>query len=71
MRIEALNYALRDIPEEKIRPHSSVNMGPRIHPLADDRAHVEDQGAGHSFEAANPPMHEYHIFEDLKLPTAS
>jgi 5-methyltetrahydropteroyltriglutamate--homocysteine methyltransferase len=32
MRIEALNYALRDIPEDRVRFHTcfGVNMGPRV-----------------------------------------
>jgi 5-methyltetrahydropteroyltriglutamate--homocysteine methyltransferase len=73
-RIEVLNYALRDIPEEKIRFHTcfGVNMGPRIF---DDT--LEDmigpmlriKAQAYSFEAANPRhMHEYHVFEDVNLP---
>ncbi len=74
LRIEALNYALRDIPEEKIRFHTcfGVNHGPRtsdatlaemIHPI------LRIKAGAYSFEAANPRhMHEYHVFEDVKLP---
>jgi 5-methyltetrahydropteroyltriglutamate--homocysteine methyltransferase len=74
MRIEALNYALRDIPEEKIRFHTcfGVNMGPRVY---DDTLAemigpmLKIKAQAYSFEAANPRhMHEYHVFEDLKLP---
>ena len=74
MRIEALNNALRDIPEDRIRFHTcfGVNMGPRV---CDDT--LEDmigpmlkiKAQAYSFEAANPRhMHEYHVFEDVKLP---
>jgi 5-methyltetrahydropteroyltriglutamate--homocysteine methyltransferase len=73
-RIEVLNYALRDIPEEKIRFHTcfGVNMGPRIY---DDTLEemigpmLRIKAQAYSFEAANPRhMHEYHVFERLKLP---
>jgi 5-methyltetrahydropteroyltriglutamate--homocysteine methyltransferase len=74
MRIEVMNHALRDIPEEKIRFHTcfGVNMGPRVY---DDT--LEDmigpmlkiKAGAYSFEAANPRhMHEYHVFENVKLP---
>jgi 5-methyltetrahydropteroyltriglutamate--homocysteine methyltransferase len=74
MRIEALNFALRDIPEERVRFHTcfGVNMGPRV---TDDM--LEDilgpmlriNAQAYSFEAANPRhMHEYHVFERVKLP---
>jgi 5-methyltetrahydropteroyltriglutamate--homocysteine methyltransferase len=73
-RIEALNYALRDIPEDKIRFHTcfGVNMGPRVcdDTLADMIGPMlKIKAAAYSFEAANPRhMHEYHVFEDVKLP---
>jgi 5-methyltetrahydropteroyltriglutamate--homocysteine methyltransferase len=73
-RIETLNYALRDIPEDKIRFHTcfGVNMGPRV--LDDTLADMIGpmltiKAQAYSFEAANPRhMHEYHVFEDVKLP---
>lgn len=74
MRIEALNNALRGIPEDRIRFHTcfGVNMGPRI---LDDTLEemigpmLKIKAQAYSFEAANPRhMHEYHVFEDLKLP---
>ena len=73
MRIEALNYALRDIPEEKIRFHTcfGVNHGPRIY---DDTLEemigpmLKVKAQAYSFEAANPRhAHEYHVFERVKL----
>ena len=35
VRVEALNYALRDISQEKIRFHTcyGINMGPRVHDM--------------------------------------
>jgi len=74
LRIEALNYALHDIPEEKVRFHTcfGVNHGPRIYDvtLAEMIQPMLRINAGaYSFEAANPRhMHEYHVFEDVKLP---
>jgi 5-methyltetrahydropteroyltriglutamate--homocysteine methyltransferase len=74
MRIDALNYALRNIPEEKVRFHTcfGVNHGPRIYDatLAELIGPILRINAGaYSFEAANPRhMHEYHVFEDVKLP---
>jgi 5-methyltetrahydropteroyltriglutamate--homocysteine methyltransferase len=74
MRIEALNYALRGIPEGRVRFHTcfGVNHGPRIY----DSTLAEMIGPmlrinadAYSFEAANPRhLHEYHVFEDVKLP---
>ena len=73
-RIEALNYALRDIPEDRIRFHTcfGVNMGPRV---LDDTLEemigpmLKIKAQAYSFEAANPRhMHEYHVFERVKLP---
>ena len=35
VRVEALNYALRDIPRDRVRFHTcySINMGPRVHDM--------------------------------------
>jgi 5-methyltetrahydropteroyltriglutamate--homocysteine methyltransferase len=74
MRIEALNYALRDIPEDKIRFHTcfGVNMGPRVLDTTLDEMigpMLSIKAQAYSFEAANPRhMHEYHVFERVKLP---
>jgi len=39
MQVEALNYALRGIPQDRIRYHTcySINMGPRLHDM-----HIKD-----------------------------
>jgi 5-methyltetrahydropteroyltriglutamate--homocysteine methyltransferase len=74
MRIEALNYALRDISEDRVRFHTcfGVNMGPRVtdaslEEILEPMLRIKAQA--YSFEAANPRhMHEYHVFERVKLP---
>ncbi len=74
MRIEALNHALRGIPEERSRYHicwGSWN-GPHAFdvPLKDIVDFVTQVRVGHySFEAANPRhAHEWRIWENVKLP---
>lgn len=72
--VEAINHSIRNIPEEKIRFHTcyGINEGPRIHeaPMADVAQYMLNVKAGaYSFEAANARHeHEYHIWEDIKLP---
>jgi 5-methyltetrahydropteroyltriglutamate--homocysteine methyltransferase len=72
--VEALNYALRGIPPEKIRFHTcyGINEGPRVHDalLKDIVELILKVNAGaYSFEAANARHeHEYHIWENVKLP---
>jgi len=73
-RVEVLNYALRDLPTERVRYHTcyGVNFGPRVSDLG--LAEVVDiffaiNAAAYSFEAANPRHeHEFHVFERVKLP---
>jgi len=67
LRVEALNSALKGIPEEKIRFHTcySVNMGPRVHDMQlKDIIDVilKVRAGGISFEAANP-RHEHETEE--------
>ena len=73
-RIERLNYALRGIPQDRIRYHTcyGVNQGPLIYTL-----HLKDyvrnmlrvNAQAISFEVMNPRhMHDYHTFEDVKIP---
>jgi 5-methyltetrahydropteroyltriglutamate--homocysteine methyltransferase len=67
LRVEALNTALKGIPEEKIRFHTcySVNMGPRVHDMQlKDIIDVilKVKASGISFEAANP-RHEHEAEE--------
>jgi 5-methyltetrahydropteroyltriglutamate--homocysteine methyltransferase len=73
MRIDALNHALKGIPEARSRYHicwGSWN-GPHAFdvPLKDIVDLVLQVRVGHySFEAANPRhAHEWHVWENLKL----
>lgn len=74
IRIEAQNYALRDIPEDRVRFH--LCYGPAMAPKIDDPMlgefidrMLEIHAAAYSFEAANPRHYtDYHVFEDVKLP---
>ena len=73
-RVEAINYALRGIPREKVRFHTcySIDVGPRVYDmeLKDivDLMFKIDAGA-YSFEIANPRHeHEYHVFERVRPP---
>jgi 5-methyltetrahydropteroyltriglutamate--homocysteine methyltransferase len=72
--VEAANAALDGIPAEKVRYHTcyGINEGPRLYEaaLADivDYALRVNSGS-FSFEAANPRHeHEYHLFEQVKVP---
>ncbi|HVA25081.1 MAG TPA: cobalamin-independent methionine synthase II family protein, partial [Chloroflexota bacterium] len=72
--VEAINHALRGIPAEKIRFHTcyGINEGPRIHDAALKdyiQLMLRINAGAYSFEAANPRhQHEWHVFEDTKLP---
>jgi 5-methyltetrahydropteroyltriglutamate--homocysteine methyltransferase len=74
VRVEALNHALRGIPEEKVRHHTcyGINMGPRVHDM--EVKHLLDiilkiKAGAYSFEAANPRHeHEWVIWGNAKLP---
>ena len=74
LRLEALNYALDDLPADRMRLHlcwGNFN-GPHLEdgPLRDalDRA-FRARPAAISFEGANPRHeHEWAVFEDVKLP---
>ncbi len=73
-RVEALNYALRDLPIEHIRHHTcyGINMGPRTNDM--EFGNIADlalkvRASFYSFEAANPRHeHEWRIWEELHLP---
>jgi 5-methyltetrahydropteroyltriglutamate--homocysteine methyltransferase len=74
LRIEALNYALRDIPEERVRFHicwGSWN-GPHTSdaPLRDVIEYVFKVNAGaYLIESSNPRhQHEWQIWEEMRLP---
>ncbi len=72
--VEALNFALRRIPQERVRYHTcyGINEGPRIYdvPLKEIVDLMLRVNAGaYSFEAANARHeHEYHLWESAKLP---
>ena len=72
--VEALNHALRGIPEDRIRLHTcyGLNHGPRLNdiPLAEVAPVMLRINAGaYSFEVANPRhQHEWRIWADQKLP---
>jgi 5-methyltetrahydropteroyltriglutamate--homocysteine methyltransferase len=74
LRVEVLNYALRDIPPEKVRFHTcyGINIGPRIHEVGlQDVVHLflKINAGAYSFEAANPRHdHEWRVWERVKLP---
>jgi 5-methyltetrahydropteroyltriglutamate--homocysteine methyltransferase len=72
--VEALNHALRGIPEDRIRLHTcyGLNHGPRLNdiPLAEVVPVMLRINAGaYSFEVANPRhQHEWRIWADAALP---
>jgi len=74
LRVEALNHALRGIPQDKIRFHTcySTNIAPRVHDF--ELRHFADlmlavRAAAYLVEAANPRHeHEWAIWQDVKLP---
>jgi 5-methyltetrahydropteroyltriglutamate--homocysteine methyltransferase len=74
VQVEALNYALRGIPAEKIRYHTcySVNMAPRVGDMpAKDILDIilKIKAGAFSFEASNPRHeHEWTVWRDAKKP---
>ena len=72
--LEALNYAIRDIPADRMRLHLCWGNyeGPHHHdmPLRDIIDLVlQVQPAGLSFEAANPcHEHEWTVFAEVTVP---
>ena len=73
-RIEILDHALRDIPEDKIRFHTcySFDAAPRVGDM--ELKDILDlilpvKARAYSFEGANPRHeHEYRLWETTKLP---
>ena len=74
LHVEVVNEAVQGIPPERIRFHTcyGINEGPRIHeaPMRDVARYMLRINAGaYSFESANPRHeHEYHLWEEIKLP---
>jgi len=72
--VELINYTLRGIPPEKIRYHTcyGINQGPHIFDLR-LRDFIEPMlrvnAQAFSFEVMNTRhIHDYHAFEDVKVP---
>ena len=74
LRIDALNHAIGDIPEEKVRFHTCWGSykGPHKYdiPLRDIADLVlKVKSVGYSIEASNPAHeHEWTVWRDVKLP---
>jgi 5-methyltetrahydropteroyltriglutamate--homocysteine methyltransferase len=74
MRVEAVNYALRGIPEDRVRFHTcySVNVAPRVFDF--ELKYFIDllltiRAGAYLFEAANPRHeHEWEIWKGVSLP---
>jgi 5-methyltetrahydropteroyltriglutamate--homocysteine methyltransferase len=72
--VEVINHAIRGLPQEQIRFHMCWGSGHRPHTNDIELKCFADllfkvNACIYTFEASNPRhAHEYHIFEDLKLP---
>jgi 5-methyltetrahydropteroyltriglutamate--homocysteine methyltransferase len=73
-RVEAVNYALNGVPEDRVRFHTcySVNVAPRMHDL-ELRYYVDlmlkIRAQAYSIEAANPRHeHEWQVWQEVSLP---
>lgn len=74
LRVEAVNYALRGIPQDRVRFHTcySVNIAPRAFDF--ELKHFVDlmlaiSASAYVIEAANPRHeHEWQVWEDTRLP---
>jgi len=73
-RVEAVNHALRGIPEDRVRFHTcySVNIAPRVFDF--ELRHFVDlmlrvRAGAYVIEAANPRHeHEWQVWQDTPLP---
>lgn len=73
-QVEVINYALRGLPEDRIRFHTcyGVNIAPRVHDL--ELKYFVDlmlkiNAGAYSIEGANPRHeHEWQVWEEVKLP---
>jgi 5-methyltetrahydropteroyltriglutamate--homocysteine methyltransferase len=74
LRVDALNHALRDIPEEQIRLHVCWGSGHGPHQNDIPLEHIVDvilnvKAQVYSVEAANPRHdHEWRVWQTVKLP---
>ena len=74
LHVEVVNESIKGIAQDRVRFHTcyGINEGPRIHeaPMSEVARYMLRINAGaYSFESANVRHeHEYHIWEDIKLP---
>ncbi len=74
LRVDALNHALKDIPEESIRFHTCWGSYHGPHKFDIPLADIVDiilnvKAVGYSIEASNPRHdHEWTVWKDAKLP---
>ena len=74
IHVEAVNHALRGIPEDRVRFHTcySVNIAPRVHDF--ELRHFADlmlkiRACAYLIEGANPRHeHEWQVWQEVKLP---
>ena len=74
VRVEALNEALKGVPEDRVRFHTcyGINIGPRVHEM--NLADIVDimlkvKAGAYLFEAGNPRHeHEWKVWENVELP---
>ncbi len=72
--VEIINHALAGLPEEQIRFHTCWGSGHRPHVNDIELKHIADllvkiKAQQYSIEAANVRHeHEYHVWEEVKLP---
>jgi 5-methyltetrahydropteroyltriglutamate--homocysteine methyltransferase len=72
--VEIINHAVRGLPQDQIRFHSCWGSGHRPHVTDIELKHVLDimlkiNAIQFGVEAGNVRhQHEYHVFEDIKLP---
>ena len=74
LRVDAVNYALRGIPEDRVRFHTcySVNIAPRVFDFELKRfvdLMLAIRAGAYVIEAANPRHeHEWQVWKDTRLP---
>ncbi|MCA1648190.1 MAG: epoxyalkane--coenzyme M transferase, partial [Chloroflexi bacterium] len=77
LRVEAINHALRDIPQEQVRLHVCWGSGLGPHKNDIDLRDIIDiilqvKAQVYSIEAANPRhQHEWRVWQEVKLPAGA
>jgi 5-methyltetrahydropteroyltriglutamate--homocysteine methyltransferase len=75
LRVEAINHALRDVPDEQVRLHVCWGSGLGPHKNDIDLGDIVDiilrvKAQVYSIEAANPRhQHEWRVWREVKLPS--